>query len=346
LSAVRLVGESRDPDDFAQVVIEQVAELVPCEVVAFNEVDLTADRIVFRAEPASFPFPPGTDAMVAALAGQHPLIQHAAATGDGSARKISDFWTREEFHANDLYRLVYGPMGVEYQMSVALPAPRPIVVGIVVNRAAVDFDERDRTVLNLLRPHFVQAWHNARDRDRMRSLLDAAVHASEPGGTGLVILTDPPQEVIAGTLVSLYRYFGRPTLTSPLPARVERWLTTQRSRLADDSPIELLTPLTIESAGHLVALRYLPGPGADPGALLLREQPLAPRRKSIEALGLTPREAEIVTHVMSGETNASIGQSLGVSPATVKKHLENIYAKVGIRGRGRLTAFMTDVLDR
>jgi DNA-binding CsgD family transcriptional regulator len=35
-----------------------------------------------------------------------------------------------------------------------------------------------------------------------------------------------------------------------------------------------------------------------------------------------------------------------ISSATVKKHLENVYAKLGVKGRGELTAFVHDVLDR
>jgi hypothetical protein len=31
---------------------------------------------------------------------------------------------------------------------------------------------------------------------------------------------------------------------------------------------------------------------------------------------------------------------------TIKKHLDNIYVKLGVRGRGRLTAFVRDVLER
>ena len=346
LAAVRSVGEARNPDEFSQVVIEQVAGLIPSIVATFNEVDPVAGRLVFLAEPTSFPFPPEPMAHLAALTGQHPLIQYVRETGDGSAKKISDFWTREEFHASDIYRMAYGPMGVEYQMSVALPAPQPIVVGIVVCRADSDFSERDRMVLNLLRPHFAQAWHNARDQRHMRALLGAAVNASEPGAAGLVILGDPLQELIPGTLVSLYRYFGRPTHTSPLPARVERWLATERRRLHDEESLELLKPLIGVSDGHRMVLRYLPAPEDDPGALLLREQSQEPRRQTLESLGLSAREAEIVECVISGATNAAIGETLHVSPATVKKHLENIYAKLGVRGRGRLTAFVVDVVDR
>jgi ATP/maltotriose-dependent transcriptional regulator MalT len=80
--------------------------------------------------------------------------------------------------------------------------------------------------------------------------------------------------------------------------------------------------------------------------LLLREERRRPQERSLDALGLTAREAEIVGCVIRGESNAMIGQSLHVSPTTVKKHLDNIYLKVGVRGRGRLTAFVLDVLER
>ena len=201
-------------------------------------------------------------------------------------------------------------------------------------------------MLNVLRPHFVQAWHNARDHVRMRTLLGAAVTRGRQGAAGLVVLTDPPHELIPGTLVALYRYFGRPTHTSPLPLGVERWLAGQRTRLEHEGPIELFRPLVAEGGGRRVTLRYLPAPGAEPDALLLGEQEPIPRRANLESLGFTAREAEIVQCVMKGDTNAAIAATLGVAPATVKKHLENIYGKLGVGGRGRLTAFMTDVLDR
>jgi DNA-binding CsgD family transcriptional regulator len=346
LTVVRSVGEAQSPDAFSQVVIEQVAALVPSDVVTFNEVDPVAGRLVFLMEPTSFPSLPETADHLAALADQHPLIRYSAETGDGSAKKISDFWTQEEFHASPLYQLVYRPIGIEYQMAVGLPAARPIVIGIVVNRADHDFSERDRAVLNMLRPHLVQAWHNAKHQTRLRALLGAASAASEEGGAGVVVLSDPPHELTPGSLISLFRYFGRPVRNGAFPARVERWLETQRSRLTGAGSLELLRPLRSEHDGQQMVLRYLAAQGDHPGALLLREEPLSPRRQSLESLGLTGREAEIVLCLIGGESNAAIGQSLHVSPATVKKHLDNIYTKLGVRGRGRLTAFVVDVLER
>ena len=48
---------------------------------------------------------------------------------------------------------------------------------------------------------------------------------------------------------------------------------------------------------------------------------------------LTAREAEVLYWVVKGKINRDIGDILGASPATVKKHLERIYAKLGVETR-------------
>lgn len=52
-----------------------------------------------------------------------------------------------------------------------------------------------------------------------------------------------------------------------------------------------------------------------------------------QAFGLTAREAEVLYWVAKGKINRDIGDILGASPATVKKHLERIYAKLGVETR-------------
>ena len=51
------------------------------------------------------------------------------------------------------------------------------------------------------------------------------------------------------------------------------------------------------------------------------------------AFGLTAREAEVLYWVVKGKINRDIGDIIGTSPATVKKHLERIYAKLGVETR-------------
>ncbi len=49
--------------------------------------------------------------------------------------------------------------------------------------------------------------------------------------------------------------------------------------------------------------------------------------------GLTMREAEVLLWIARGKANRDIGEILGLSPRTVNKHLEQVYAKLGVENR-------------
>jgi DNA-binding NarL/FixJ family response regulator len=55
--------------------------------------------------------------------------------------------------------------------------------------------------------------------------------------------------------------------------------------------------------------------------------------------GLTPREAEILELISRGLTNAEIAERLVVSPATVKSHVNRIFAKTGARDRAQAVVY-------
>lgn len=68
--------------------------------------------------------------------------------------------------------------------------------------------------------------------------------------------------------------------------------------------------------------------------LILREVSDAAAIEAMRlALKLTAREAEVLYWVAKGKTNKDIGDILGSSPATAKKHLERIYVKLGVETR-------------
>ena len=48
---------------------------------------------------------------------------------------------------------------------------------------------------------------------------------------------------------------------------------------------------------------------------------------------LTSRELQVMALVEEGRPNADIARALWLSPGTVRKHLENVYAKLGVRNR-------------
>ena len=62
---------------------------------------------------------------------------------------------------------------------------------MVATRTHKDFSERDLSVLNRIRPYLAQAWYNAGDQDRLRSLLRVAADAVGDGGAKVIVLFDP-----------------------------------------------------------------------------------------------------------------------------------------------------------
>jgi DNA-binding NarL/FixJ family response regulator len=63
-------------------------------------------------------------------------------------------------------------------------------------------------------------------------------------------------------------------------------------------------------------------------------------------LGLTMREGEVLSWLSKGKTNRDIAQILGLSPRTVDKHLEQIYAKLGVENRTAAAAIATSTTRR
>ncbi|MBS2537100.1 response regulator transcription factor [Catenulispora sp. NF23] len=51
------------------------------------------------------------------------------------------------------------------------------------------------------------------------------------------------------------------------------------------------------------------------------------------SVDLTPREAEVLTLIARGKSNTEIAEELFVSAATVKTHINNLFAKIGVRDR-------------
>lgn len=65
----------------------------------------------------------------------------------------------------------------------------------------------------------------------------------------------------------------------------------------------------------------------------------------LESLGITARQAEILLWVAQGKTNPEIALILGLSQLTVKKHLENIFERMGVETRHSAALRAIEVLS-
>ncbi|MGJ4907485.1 response regulator transcription factor [Bradyrhizobium sp. HKCCYLRH2015] len=145
------------------------------------------------------------------------------------------------------------------------------------------------------------------------------------------------------------------------------WATPQAQKLLSDSfgtAEELVLPEALrlwldqaQNGGGKAAasipdhpeLRLYYMGGAGPNEFLLRlakeSSGELPKEFSSE-FGLTTREGEVLSWLSKGKTNRDIAQILGLSPRTVDKHLEQIYAKLGVENRTAAAAIATGVTRR
>ncbi len=108
---------------------------------------------------------------------------------------------------------------------------------------------------------------------------------------------------------------------------------------ADDYLVKPVEPLDLLGAVQARLRRRQQTTGSTRAASAADATPGAIER----ALGLTAREAEILSWVVQGKTNPEIGTILGIQLTTVKKHLESVFTKLGVENR---TAAVTLALEK
>jgi DNA-binding CsgD family transcriptional regulator len=337
LEAVRGLYRVDNLDQFGPIVLESLESLIPCDTSSYNEVDPVAGRAVVLSRPD-----PITDEELAIWqkwAHQNPALMHMLRTGDGSARRISDFLDQDELHGLELYRYGYARIGVEYQLSVGLPAPSPIVLGVALNRGSEDFTDAEVGVLEVLRPHVAQAYRNAQLITEHRRALDRIAGALEDDGRAFHVLGEPLVDSVRALLGRHFR-----AVSSRLPDEVRVWADEELSGLQSGGPERLRQSFVSIREGRRLTIRFVPG-GSGPPLLWLVERPTESDSTPLQRLGLSPREAQVLWALTKGGSTTAISRQLSISIGTTKKHLEHVYRKLGVSTATAAAAVAFDVLS-
>src|SRR5690606_9451632 len=119
--------------EFPLRALELTTRVVRNDFAGWNEVD--PERAYAKA--VTYPIAEITSEqreILGRLTHEHPIIVYVSTTGDGSAMKITDFVTSEEFRSRRLYRELFAGLGMEHQMAIGLPAVLPHITAIALNR--------------------------------------------------------------------------------------------------------------------------------------------------------------------------------------------------------------------
>lgn len=329
-AALAFVDEAHsfaDLDSFRNGILPGLERLVPCDLVGYNEVPNGEDALVI-----TYPDPPLEIAgeALGRLAHQHPLIV-VQANGDDAAYKISDFLSHREFHSLELYNELYRLLGAEDQIAFGLPGP--VVIGIAMNRDRRSFSERDRTMLELLRPHLTHAHVRLRERaqlDELIAVLERGLAESETAV--LTLVPDGGIAAASGVALDLLHAYFPEARGASLPAEIAEWLA------GSGGPDRL----RVEGERGLLTVRQ--AAADDPSRpLLVLEEKRAVKAEALRSLGLTRRQSEILQLLSQGRGTDQIAADLFISPQTVRKHLEHIYERLGVHTRAAAVAVAREV---
>jgi DNA-binding NarL/FixJ family response regulator len=143
------------------------------------------------------------------------------------------------------------------------------------------------------------------------------------------------QTALARELLTQYYGGGAPYIQALAPPEVVQWL----QRHLPDARQQIEPPrLSVARGTRRLTFRLHQQTGDSEGGgdwLIVMQE--VSDSAVIEAMSLsfklTAREAEVLYWVVKGKINRDIADILGTSPATIKKHLERIHAKLGVETR-------------
>ena len=319
---LRFVSEAEElggDHAFTPQFLERLGELVPADQIWYCELDRVRkrDRLTVGR--------PGdegseTEASYWDISHEYPTCR-THDSGDFRAFKLSDFVSLQKLRQSRIYALWFRPAGIEREVSIPIPSPPWHTKTFLFDRGpGCDFTERDKNVLDLLQPHLARLWRAAETRRLLRAGFECLDSASEHEVHGVIVLAP----------------HGRIAFASPAARRLLRDYVGE-SRGADLPPaladwLESGAPVLTHAAGDCRLTVRRSG-----DSLLLEE--------TRGVLDLTPRESQILAWVARGKTNREVAELLWIAPTTVRKHLENVYAKLGVTTRTAAVARFLGLLD-
>lgn len=309
--------------------------LLHSEFTTFDLYDRQGNMFYFRHFPAedfSALLPPFRE-----FFHQHPVVARwDQYTRGGEPMHLSEQMPVSQFLRTGLFNEVYLHQGMKYQLGFAGPIDSTRNWSMATGRLSADYSDREKKLSHFIRPQLARLVGRIARRekactaaaalsgffasaDAAYALVSASGHIAElsqaardllarhvPGG-----LPDPGR--LPAACAELHRALGAAPASGSAAAK------RPTAPVFETYPAGSLHALVLRTFtdGTVLIIFQLPG--------TTQNSPLHPR--------LTRREAEILAWIGEGKTNPDIAALLGISPRTVEKHCENLFAKLGVESR-------------
>jgi DNA-binding CsgD family transcriptional regulator len=345
-------------DTFPINALKVVDRLVPSDWPLFVLTNTRTGQLFQTSLPGFSVLTPGLIEVLEKILSEdrenHPIARNMPQTLHGS-HKLSDFVSQQELHSYEgLYQQFLRLLAVEDQMLFFLPDVNPgrwselaqadtTLTGFILNRPSCSFVERDRSILNLLRPHLFQAYSNAQKFRQIQQNTCQLQQSLDYLGTVVLNSDGRVISIAPQAIIWLENYFTKSSYFNQLPDHLWSWVKHQIDGLVWKSDLaKICRPLRVQHNGRELTIRLIIE-SSTRYLLLLEEQTLA-SFNSLELLGLSQRETEVLHWLMQGKDNKYIAVQLSIKVGTIRKHLENIYLKLGVQSRTEAVAHALDKL--
>ncbi len=329
-AAADILGRASDVEtveEIAPAVLEPLHALLGSEFTTFDLYDSQGRMFFFRHLPASDlsrllePF--------RTFFHEHPVSAHwKDYTECGMLMHLSEQMPVRQFLRSGLFNEVYVHQRVKYQLGIGGRVDTFSTWSLATGRLCRDYTSREKELARFLHPRLAQFISRAARRASARHAAEAislflnspqTAYALVGAGGRLCELSPAARQLLKQHLPG-----GLPDQEC-LPASCVNQLGLRRREAQQPAPPNF----TVRQIGSLRALVLQPA-GISPAVVIFQDT-----TSTANGLpsSLTRREAEILSWIGEGKANSEIATLLGISPRTVDKHCQNLFAKIGVESR-------------
>ena len=337
LAAAYDLHRHRDAGSYPAHLVRTLAAMLPCDSAVLATFEPASGELGLETWPAGlFERLDGAEAVRLHAEG-HPFVALCRRSRSVRAHRLCDLASREEFLRTELYTKLYRFLGIEHQLLILVAGADARWRALVLNRREPEFSPAERAALESLWPHLTLAQRNLRRGLHTRA--PAHLEGAPDDAASVIVIRSSGAVTLCTERARLWlaEFFDAVFLSKgvALPAPLFAWAA---KRIGDEGEGRRLRvvrrdPFVIAHGDHCLVADLIVDHGKDTHLMRLEKVALNAPAASLEALGLTPREAEVLTWVAQGKTNREVGMILGSSARTVQKHLEHIFQKIGVESR-------------